>query len=63
VAVLNQHSAIIEILLKQPHIDLKLRNNQNQTAFATSLTRKNNYAMQLILKKDPMAAEQVTKNT
>ncbi len=59
VAILNQHSEIIEILLKQPNIDLRIKNNVGQTPFATALMRKNNNATCLILKRDPTAAEQV----
>ena len=59
VAILNQHSPIIEILLRQANIDLKAKNQVGQTPFATALMRKNNSASSLILKKDPAAAEQV----
>ena len=59
VAVLNQHTAIIEILLRQPNVDLRAKNLAGQTPFATALIRKNNHASSLILKKDPAAAEQV----
>lgn len=58
VAILNQHSEIIDILLKQPNIDLKVRNNAGQSPFATALLRKNNNATCLILKREPNAAEQ-----
>jgi ankyrin repeat protein len=58
-AILNQHPSIIEILLRQADIDLKIRNNAGQTPFATALMRKNNNATSLILLKDPKAAEQV----
>jgi ankyrin repeat protein len=61
VAILNQHSEIIEILLKQTNIDLKIKNNAGQTPFATALMRKNNNATCLILKRDPSAAEQVNR--
>lgn len=60
-AILNQHSVIIENLLKQSKIDLRAKNNLGQTPFATALMNKNNYATQLILKKEPNAAEQVFK--
>ena len=60
VAILNQHSSLIEILLKQPNIDLKIKNTTGQTPFATALMRKNNNATSLILKKEPNAAEQVS---
>lgn len=58
-AILNQHASIIEILLRQKEIDLKVRNNIGQSPFATALMRKNNNATSLILKKEPNAAEQV----
>ena len=58
-AILNQHSSLIEILLRQTTIDLKIKNNAGQTPFATALMHKNNNATCLILKKDPNAAEQV----
>jgi rabankyrin-5 len=61
VAILNQHSSLIEILLRQTTIDLKIKNNSGQTPFATALMHKNNNATCLILKKDPNAAEQVNK--
>jgi ankyrin repeat protein len=59
VAILNQHSNITEILLSQPNIDLKMKNNAGQTAFAAALMCKNNNVTRLILKKEPNAAEQV----
>ena len=40
VAILNQHSTLIEILLKQPNIDLKIKNNAGQTPFATGKFQK-----------------------
>ncbi len=58
VAILNQHSEIIEILLKQQNIDLRIKNNAGQSPFATALMRKNNNATRLILKREPNAAEQ-----
>ena len=58
-AIQNQHPSIIEILLRQKDIDLKLKNNSGQSPFATALQRKNNNATSLILKKEPNAAEQV----
>ena len=58
-AIQNQHSSIIEILLREKEIDLKLRNIASHSPFATALMRKNNNATSLILKKEPNAAEQV----
>ena len=59
VAIENQHASIIEILLRQPNIELKTKNNKGQSPFATALMRKNNNAASLILIKEPNAAEQV----
>ena len=59
VAILNQHSNITEILLTQPNVDLKIKNNAGQSAFAAALICKNNNVTRLILKKEPNAAEQV----
>jgi hypothetical protein len=57
-AIQNQHPSIIEILLRQKDIDLKIKNNAGQSPFATALMRKNNNATSLILRKEPNAAEQ-----
>ena len=57
-AILNQHPALIEILLRQPNIDLKIKNLAGQSPFAAALMRKNNQATSLILRKEPRAAEQ-----
>lgn len=57
-AILNQHSNIIEILIRQPAIDLKIKNNSGQSPFAAALMRKNNTATSMILKKESKAAEQ-----
>lgn len=57
-AILSHHSSLIELLLKQSDIDLKIRNSAGQSPFAAALMRKNNQATSLILRKEPQAAEQ-----
>ncbi|CAF3694746.1 unnamed protein product [Rotaria socialis] len=59
VAIINQHTAIINLLLNAPSLDLTIRNKQNQTPFACSMVAKNNEAANLILKREPRAAEQL----
>jgi hypothetical protein len=59
VAIINQHTAIINLLINAPNLDLSIRNKQNQTPFACSMAAKNNEAANLILKREPRAAEQV----
>ncbi|XP_052739096.1 rabankyrin-5 isoform X3 [Bicyclus anynana] len=61
IAIENQHSAIISLLLSQPGIDLSARDNRGVTPFAAALTARNNKAAQAILEKNPSAAEQVDK--
>ena len=63
VAILNQNASIIEILVKHPDVDLKIKNNNNQTPFAIALMKKNNKAASLILHREPKAAEQVIEIT
>ncbi len=46
-------------MIRAPNIDLAIRNKQNQTAFACSIVSKNNEAANLILKREPKAADQV----
>jgi ankyrin repeat protein len=58
IAILNQHPALIEILIRQSSIDLKIKNLAGQTPFAAALVRKNNTATALILRKEKNAAEQ-----
>jgi rabankyrin-5 len=58
IAIQNQHTSIIEMLLREPKIDLTIRNKDAQTPFSTALMLKNNAATKLILMKDPTAAEQ-----
>ena len=45
--------------MTQPNVDLKIKNNAGQSAFAAALICKNNNVTRLILKKEPNAAEQV----
>ena len=59
IAIINQHTAIINLLISAPSLDLSIRNKQNQTPFACSMVAKNNEAANLILKREPRAAEQV----
>ncbi|KZC07909.1 Ankyrin repeat and FYVE domain-containing protein 1 [Dufourea novaeangliae] len=58
VAVQNQHSQIISLLLCHPNIDLNKRDKKGLTPFATALTFRNNKAAQAILERLPKAAEQ-----
>ncbi|CAF1139911.1 unnamed protein product [Adineta ricciae] len=59
VAIINQHLNIINLLIRAHNLDLSIRNKQNQTAFACSIVSKNNEAANLILKREPKAAEQI----
>lgn len=58
VAIQNQHSQIISLLLCHPNIDLNKRDKKGLTPFATALTVRNNKAAQAILERLPKAAEQ-----
>lgn len=58
IAIENQHSEIIALLLSIPEIDLSLRDKNGLSPFATALTFRNNKAAQSILDKLPSAAEQ-----
>ncbi|CAH0394295.1 unnamed protein product [Bemisia tabaci] len=58
VAIVNQHSAIISLLLCHPGLDLTQRDKSGLTPFATALTCRNNKAATAILEKLPTAAEQ-----
>lgn len=60
-AIINQHINIINLLIHAPNLDLTIRNKQNQTPFACSIVSKNNEAANLILKREPKAADQVYK--
>ncbi|CAF1118017.1 unnamed protein product [Rotaria sordida] len=59
VAIINQHITIISLLIRAPNLDLLIRNKQNQTSFACSIVSKNNEAANLILKREPKAADQL----
>jgi len=63
IAIINQHLNIINLLIRAPKIDLSIRNKQNQTAFACSIVSKNNEAANLILKREPKAADQVNSHS
>ena len=58
-AIINQHLGIIEILAKNPDVDLKMANKSGKTPFAAALEIKNNKAASLVLNRDPKSAEQV----
>lgn len=58
VAIQNQHSQIISLLLCHPNIDLNKRDKKGLSPFATALTVRNNKAAQAILERLPKAAEQ-----
>lgn len=59
IAIENQHEEIIQILLSHPSIDLKIRDKNLNTSFATALTVRNHKAAQSILERLPNAAEQM----
>lgn len=58
VAIQNQHEPIITMLLRYPNIDLKIRDRQGNTPFATALTVRNHKAAEKILERMPTAADQ-----
>ncbi|KAK4878403.1 hypothetical protein RN001_010909 [Aquatica leii] len=58
VAIENQHSEIISLLLQVPNIDLSLRDKSGLSPFAAALTYRNNKAAKAILERLPSAAEQ-----
>ena len=58
IAIQNQHSQIISLLLCHPNIDLSIRDKKGLSPFATALTVRNNKAAQSILERLPTAAEQ-----
>lgn len=58
-AISNQHSVIIQLLISHPDIHLSVRDRQGLTPFACAMTYKNNRAAEAILKREPGAAEQV----
>ncbi|XP_049638108.1 rabankyrin-5 [Suncus etruscus] len=59
VAISNQHSVIIQLLISHPDILLNVRDRQGLTPFACAMTYKNNKAAEAILKRESGAAEQV----
>uniref|UniRef100_A0A4W3ID53 Ankyrin repeat and FYVE domain containing 1 n=1 Tax=Callorhinchus milii TaxID=7868 RepID=A0A4W3ID53_CALMI len=59
VAISNQHSIIIQLLISHPEIRLSVRDRQGMTPFACAMTYKNNKAAESILKRESGAAEQV----
>uniref|UniRef100_A0A8C2QCA9 Ankyrin repeat and FYVE domain containing 1 n=1 Tax=Cricetulus griseus TaxID=10029 RepID=A0A8C2QCA9_CRIGR len=59
VAISNQHSVIIQLLISHPNIELNVRDRQGLTPFACAMTYKNNKAAEAILKRESGAAEQV----
>ncbi|XP_052050351.1 rabankyrin-5 isoform X1 [Apodemus sylvaticus] len=59
VAISNQHSVIIQLLISHPSIELSVRDRQGLTPFACAMTYKNNRAAEAILKRESGAAEQV----
>ncbi|XP_023688715.1 rabankyrin-5 isoform X1 [Paramormyrops kingsleyae] len=59
VAISNQHSVIIQLLISHPDIRLNVRDRQGMTPFACAMTHKNNKAAEAILKRESGAAEQV----
>ncbi|XP_077996108.1 rabankyrin-5-like isoform X2 [Glandiceps talaboti] len=59
IAVINQHDTLIKLLMSHPLLDLTLRDRSGQTPFAAAMTIKNNKAAQMILDREPGAAEQL----
>lgn len=59
-AISNQHSVIIQLLISHPDIHLNVRDRQGLTPFACAMTYKNNKAAEAILKRESGAAEQVS---
>ncbi|XP_037664488.1 rabankyrin-5 isoform X2 [Choloepus didactylus] len=59
VAISNQHSVIIQLLISHPDVHLNVRDRQGLTPFACAMTYKNNKAAEAILKRESGAAEQV----
>ncbi|XP_074870134.1 rabankyrin-5 isoform X2 [Carettochelys insculpta] len=59
VAISNQHSVIIQLMISHPEITLNIRDRQGMTPFACAMTYKNNKAAEAILKREPGAAEQL----
>ena len=59
IAIENQHTVIISLLLSHPNLDLTMRDKNGLTPFAAAMTTRNNKAAQSILNREPKAAEQV----
>ena len=59
VAVEQHQAGVVQLLLRQPGVDLFAADRQQKTPFATALLVKNNQAAVTILEKDPSVAEQV----
>jgi hypothetical protein len=60
IAIENQHPIISSLLLAHPNINLALRDKQSQTAFTAAMKVKSIKTAQIILSRQPAAAEQVT---
>lgn len=58
-AIENQHSVIISLLLSHPSLNLTIKDRSGHTPFAAAMTTRNNKAAQAILDREPTAAEQV----
>ena len=57
---IEQHQAgLVQLLLRQPNIDLYAVDRTQKTPFATALLVKNNKAAAVVLEKDPSVTEQV----
>lgn len=59
VAIQNNREEIIKLLLLHPAIDLKIRDKQANTAFATALAVRNHKAAERIIERLPNAYEQM----
>lgn len=56
----TQHNEIVEMLLyHHPNVDLRMRDKNGHTPFATAVTMRNHKAAQCILDRYPNAAEQI----
>lgn len=59
VAIEQHQAGLVQLLLRQPSIDLYAVDRTQKTPFATALLVKNNKAAAAVLEKDPSVAEQV----
>ena len=57
IAIINQHSFIISLILSHPALNLNLKDKNGNTPFATAMAIKNNKAAKEILNRDSNAAE------